>query len=282
MQREIKSKIMDGSKIAAQILTNLKNEIRMFHEKPKLSVVIVGDNPASLLYTKMKKKKGEETGFSVDIHKLPEEIDEKELIAKINEVGYSSNGVLVQLPLPTRFNQSKILGSIDPLKDVDGLSPLNLGELMLGNEIFVSATAKAIIRLLETYHINLEKKDIVIINNSILIGKPLTIMLTNRRAVVTLCHEYTKNLKEHTNHADILITGVGKPHYIKKDFVRTGVVIIDVGISSKGDKVMGDVAIDEVYEKCLYITPVPGGVGPVTVATLLENTLKAYKIQKNI
>jgi methylenetetrahydrofolate dehydrogenase (NADP+) / methenyltetrahydrofolate cyclohydrolase len=274
-------KIIDGKKISESILLGLKKEISKLNEKPKLSIILCGDLVESVIYTDIKKKKGTEIGIDVEIHKFPEDIKQDELIKKVKELNKELDGLIVQLPLPKLIDTNKILSAIEPSKDVDGLTQLNFGKTFIGEEELAPATPLGIIRLLEEYNINIKSKDIVIIGKSNIVGKPLAFMLANRGATVTLCHNNTKNLKEKTLKADIVVSATGKPNLITKDMVKEGVVIIDAGYGKKDGKAYGDVCFDEIKEKASYITPVPGGVGPMTVAMLLENTLKAYKRNKN-
>ena len=208
---------------------------------------------------------------------MPENTDELALINKLEELRIDSkiHGILVQLPLPGHINEKKILEAISEEKDVDGLNPLNLGRLLIGEDAFVPCTPKGIMRLLEHYKIFLDGKDVVIINRSNLLGKPLAYLLIQKNSTVTLCHSRTMNLKYHTRNADIVITGVGKPDFIDRDMIREEAVIVDVGICRKDQKVCGDTDFESLKDKASYITPVPGGVGPMTVAMVLENTLIA-------
>ena len=218
----------------------------------------------------IKKKRADKIGVPTDIIKLPETSTQEEVIAKIKELNRSHSGLIVQLPLPKHLNQQSILNTIDPNKDIDGLTWTSLGKVIAGDETFAPATPKAVIRILEEYNIPFEGKEVVIINRSNLIGKPMAMMFLNRSSTVTVCHRQTKDLKHHTQNADIIVMGVGKPNLLTADMVKKGVVIIDVGISKVDGKIVGDVA-PSVIEKASYMTPVPGGVGPSTVAILIEN-----------
>ncbi len=274
-------KIIDGKKISKSILLELKKEISELDEKPKLSIILCGDLIESVIYTDIKKKKGTEIGIDVEIHKFPDDIKQEKLIKKIKELNKESDGLIVQLPLPKTLETNKVLSAIDPAKDVDGLTPLNFGKTFIGQEELVPATPLGIIRLLEEYNINIKGKDIAIIGKSNIVGKPLAFMLANRGATITLCNNNTKDLNEKTLKSDIIVSATGKPGLITKNMVKQGVIIIDAGYGKKDGKAYGDACFDEIKEKASYITPVPGGVGPMTVAVLLENTLKAYKRNKN-
>lgn len=273
------AKILDGKKLAESILAELKRKIAGMETAPRLSAVLCGEKPESVLYTDIKKKKGGDIGINVDIHKLPESASQKEVIDLIKKLNKESDGIIIQLPLPEKLKQSQpeIIEAIDPAKDVDGLTSLNLGKTLAGEETFVPATPKGIIRLLESYKIPVKGKNITIINHSNLLGKPLAAMLINRNATVTVCNEFTRDLAEHTKNADIFVTGAGKPGLIRSGMVKENAVVVDVGISKKGRNIEGDVDFEDVKKKASYITPVPGGVGPMTVAMLMENVLAACK-----
>ena len=223
----------------------------------------------------MKKKKAEVIGIKTDIIKLRKDISEEEIIEKIKESNIKYDGVMVQLPLPKKIDSKKIINQIDPKKDVDGLTGTNLGKTLSGDESLSPATAKGIIKLLDHYNIDVKSKEITIINHSNIMGKPLAMMLINRGATVTICHEHTKTIYKHTKKADIVISGVGITNFIQENMVKEGSIIIDVGISKLNDKITGDVNFETVSKKTSYITPVPGGVGPMTIACLLENVVNS-------
>lgn len=270
--------IIDGKKIAEEILEGLKSRVRRLNEKgikPKLGIIMVGERPDSKIYVRNKRKAGTEVGIETELYDFPENTEETELIDTIKKLNDDKDihGILVQLPLPDHIDEEKVLSTISPDKDVDGLTPFNVGNLSIGNEFLAPCTPKGIIRMLEKMKIPIEGKNAVIVNNSNVVGKPLALMLTNRFATVTICHVKTKNLEEHTKDADILITATGVPDLIRKDMVKKGAVVIDAGINYTEGKIRGDVDFDEVKDKVSYITPVPGGVGPMTVAMVLENTL---------
>ena len=265
-----KGKILDGTRICNTILHKAKQKVAQISKKITMALLLVGEDPASIVYTNIKKKRADKIGVPTDIIKLPETSTQEEVIAKIKELNRSHSGLIVQLPLPKHLNQQSILNTIDPNKDIDGLTWTSLGKVIAGDETFAPATPKAVIRILEEYNIPFEGKEVVIINRSNLIGKPMAMMFLNRSSTVTVCHRQTKDLKHHTQNADIIVMGVGKPNLLTADMVKKGVVIIDVGISKVDGKIVGDVA-PSVIEKASYMTPVPGGVGPSTVAILIEN-----------
>ena len=272
------SVIIDGKKIADEILDGLKLRVQKLKKKninPTLAIVLVGDNPASKIYISNKQKACEKIGIGSNLYEFPESMKEEKLITLIQQLNNDKkiHGIIVQLPLPAHINENKILSLVSLEKDVDGLNPVNAGNLLIGNEHIVPCTPKGIIRMLEKMKIPVEKKNVVIINNSNVVGKPLAMMLTNRFATVTLCHVKTKFLSQYTKKAEILITATGVAGLIKKDMIKEGTVIIDGGISYKDGKVYGDVDFENVKDIASFITPVPGGVGPMTVAMVLENTL---------
>jgi methylenetetrahydrofolate dehydrogenase (NADP+) / methenyltetrahydrofolate cyclohydrolase len=265
------AEILDGTNVSEEIIHELKEYFS--DKKTKLATILVGNNYSSEVYVNMKKRKCEELGIDFELIRFTENAGEEAVINKINSLNLDSNvkGILVQLPLPKMMNTKKILNSINPKKDIDGLTAENLGLLIMGEERIISCTAKGIIRLMEKYNISLKGKKAVIINNSFLVGRPLCQLLLNKGATVTICHELTKNLKEHTLSADIVISAAGIPFLIKEDMIKSGSVIIDVGITKKEGKLTGDVDFDRAKNRCSYITPVPGGVGPMTIAMLIEN-----------
>ena len=272
-------KIMDGKKVAHSILLRLKEKIKKMETPPLLSIVLCGEDLASKVYVSMKQKKAQEIGINAKIYELPANVSEEELSKSIKELNLSSDGVMIQLPLPKHLDVKKILEYINPEKDVDGLTPTSLGKLMQGDELLAPATPKAVIRLLENYNIELRGAHVTIINRSSLIGKPLSLMLLQRGATVTVCHKSTKNIMKHTSSSEIVISAVGIPEFIKGPMIMPGAVVIDVGITKDKGKVKGDVDAISVLEKAKYISPVPGGIGPMTIAMLLE-TLVELKFQK--
>ncbi len=275
-------KIIDGKKIKKEILDELKEEVSKLKDKPNFVVIQVGNNEASNVYIKQKAKMAEYIGYGYTHMKLDEDITEKELLAKIDKLNKDKNihGILVQMPLPNHIDTNTIQNAVLPEKDVDGLSDMNAGKLFHGKDALFSCTPYGVMELLKRYKIKLEGAHAVVVGRSNLVGKPMATMLTNAGATVTLCHSKTKELAKQTKKADILVVTVGKPKLITADMVRKGTVVIDVGINRLADGLCGDVDYENVAKKCSYITPVPGGVGPMTVAMLGSNVLKAYKMQK--
>ncbi len=276
------AQIIDGTEIARKIRERIRKEVAAMKEKPGLAAIIVGDNPASKAYVGIKRKHCEEVGIYSEEHKLPEETREEELLALISRLNKDGriNAILVQLPVPKHISTEKVLSAIALEKDVDGFNPVNIGKLVAGNENAVPCTPKGIIRLLEEIGIEIEGKNAVVVGRSSIVGKPTALMLLNRNATVTVCHSRTKNLEDMTGNADILVVAVGKARMITADMVKKGAVVIDVGMNKIDGKLVGDADFEKVKEKAAYITPVPGGVGPMTVAMLLENTLQMHVEEK--
>jgi len=273
--------IMEGKNLADKIIHNLKDRIKNLHEKhkitPKLVTILVGYDSASKIYINSKTKKCAAVGILTDNIFLEDTIDEGALLNKINELNNDKtiHGILVQLPLPKKFDTLKILSAVSPDKDVDGFHPANLGNLLYGKAAFVPCTPLGIMELLKEYKISVEGKNAVVLGRSNIVGKPISILLLNENATVTICHSKTKDLKEHTLQADILISAIGKPNFVTADMVKQGACVIDVGINRIDGKVTGDVDFENVKNKASYITPVPGGVGLLTIAMLLSNTILA-------
>ena len=276
------AKIIDGKKIAEKILSDLKSEIKGMKEKPGLALVIVGDNPASEIYVSSKEKTFKEVEGYCEKHNLSKDISEMDLLNLVNNLNNNPkiHGILVQLPLPKQFDEKLITNSILPHKDVDGFTSVNLGHLFAGNPILEPATARAVMKLIESTGINLEGKNAVVVERSNIVGKPVAMMLLENNATVTICHSRTKNLSEYTKKADVLVVAVGKPKLIIKEMVKPGAIVIDVGINRVNGNIVGDVDFENVKEVAGFITPVPGGVGPMTIAMLMENTLKAMELAK--
>ena len=276
------AKIIDGKKISEKILNNLKSKVKNLKQKPGLALVLVGDNPASEIYVNFKEKTCKEVGFNCERFNLDKNISEMDLLNLVNDLNQKQNihGILVQLPLPKQINEHLIVNSILPHKDVDGFTPVNLGNLVSENTFLAPATARAVLHLIESTGINIEGKNAVIVGRSNIVGKPAAMMLLEKNATVTICHSKTKNLPEHTKKADILVVAVGKPKLVTKEMVKQGAVVIDVGINRVDGKVVGDVDFENVREVAGFITPVPRGVGPMTIAMLMENTLKAMEMAK--
>jgi len=278
MPENTRSNIIDGSGLSEKIRGKIAKDISELKEggvSACLAAVLVGDDPGSKIYVKMKHKACEKAGIKSITRKFPPGITEDELALEIDQLNRddSIDGILVQLPLPRHINERKIMERIDPLKDVDGFNPVNMGNLAIGAEKMVPCTPKGIIRMLEEYNVKLEGAEAVVVNHSSVVGKPLAMLLLNRNATVSVCHVFTKNLASYTRDADIVIVGAGVPKLIKADMIKEGAVVIDVGINRVEDKIVGDVDFDNVSKKAGLITPVPGGVGPMTITMLLENTV---------
>ena len=273
--------IIDGKKLAKKTRENLKIECSNLKEKniiPKLSVIMVGEDPASKIYVKTKSKACDEIGIKYEEHILNENITQKELIELIHKLNNddSVNGILLQSPIPRHLDIDEAFREISSEKDVDGFNPINVGKLLLNQDTFVSCTPYGIMKMFEEYNIELEGKNVVIIGRSNIVGKPLMACCLNKHATVTICHSKTKDLKEKTKNADILVAAIGKSNFVTSDMVKDNAVIIDVGINRGTDKKLtGDVDFENVKEKASYITPVPGGVGPMTIAMLMNNVIKA-------
>ena len=275
--------IIDGKKVSSHIKDNIAAEVKILKNKtgktPGLAVVLVGDDPASAVYVKNKNKTCKNIGFQSFEHILPENTSEDKLLNLINELNNDDqvNGILVQLPLPSHISSKTILVSINPQKDVDGFHLENVGRLVTGNALFKPCTPAGIIKLLDEYKIAIEGKNAVIIGRSNIVGKPVSFLLLERNATVTICHSRTKDLPSITRSADILIAAIGKPNFVSLDMVKNNAVVIDVGINRLDGKLVGDVDFTSVSKQASLITPVPGGVGPMTIAMLMENTLQAFK-----
>lgn len=271
--------ILNGKEVALGIKEELKKEVSKITPKPSLVVIQVGDDSASNIYVNSKAKLALEIGYEFCHVKFNSDVTEEEIITKIEEINENDkiNGVIVQLPIPKHLNANKIINKIDPIKDIDGLTELNAGKLLTGDASLVSCTPKGIITLLKHYNIELQGKHVVIVGRSNLVGKPLIGLCLNENATVTICHSKTKNLEEITKTADILIVAIGKSRFINEKYVKEGSIIVDVGINRVDGKLYGDVDFDSVFKKSSFITPVPGGVGPMTTISLMENVLISYK-----
>ena len=265
--------IMDGKALAAEIKEDLKLRVQKLNYAPTLAVIQVGDKPASNIYIRNKEKACKEVGIVSEIARLDAHISQRNLGLFLESP--NTDGVMLQLPLPSHLNETEALEHIYYKADVDGIHPLSAGYLFKGCAGFVSCTPKGIIRLLKYYNVPLDGKHAVVVGRSNIVGKPMSMLLLNENCTVTMCHSHTQNLGEITKQADILIVAIGKPHFITKDIVKLGSAVVDVGINRVDGKVVGDVDFDEVKEIAGWITPVPGGVGPMTIAMLLENTVEA-------
>ena len=273
--------ILDGKKTAESLIKKIAGEVAAINEDITLSLIMVGKNPASQVYVRNKIKACDEAGIRVKDYFLDEKIPQKELLKIIAECNADPkiHGILVQLPLPSHLNESEIINAIDPLKDVDGLTIVNQGKLMVGSDAIAPATPKGVITLLQKYFVEIAGKNAVVVGRSSLVGKPAALLLLQKNATVTIAHSKTANLREVTRRADILVVAVGKPRFITADMVKKDAVVVDVGINKVEGKIVGDVDFAGVKEVASYITPVPKGVGPMTIASLLENILLCYKKQ---
>ncbi len=278
-------RVIDGRKIAQGIEAKVKKEVEEFVKergvKPALATILVGEHPPSKLYVKLKHWACKRVGILSEDHKFPQETGQEEIIQLIETLNSRKeiHGILVQLPLPKHIDERDVMTCISPEKDVDGFNPLNMGKMFIGREGFVPCTPKGIIRALEEFNIDPQGKEVVVVGHSNVVGKPAAVMLLNRNATVKVCHVFTKALKSHTKEADILIVATGVRGLIKADMVKEGAIVFDVGITWQDERVYGDVDFDDVLPKVKLISPVPGGVGPMTIAILMEHTLLAAKIQ---
>ena len=276
--------LLDGKVVKKEVLDNLKKEVEKLERPLGLAVIQIGDDEASNVYVRQKEKMAKELGMDFRHLKFPKDSKQYEIVEEIMELNNddSIDGILVQMPIPKHLDSQFIQNKISYLKDVDGLTDINAGMLMHNKDGLVPCTPEGIIELLKYYNIEIKGKNVTIVGRSDLVGKPLASLMTNNDATVTLCHSKTKNLNLFTKNADILVVAVGKAKLIKKDQIKDGAVIIDVGINRQEDgKLCGDVDFEDVKEKASYITPVPGGVGQMTVACLAKNTYKAYILRKN-
>lgn len=277
-------KLLDGKEVKLKILEDLKQKLLNLNEKLGLVVIQIGNDPASDVYVRQKKKMAEDLGYNFNHINLEDNVSEKEMLSIIDMLNNDNmvDGILVQMPIPSTLNVKRIQNAILPYKDVDGLTDINIGKLVHNEDSLVACTPMGIIDLLDYYNIDIEGKNVVIIGRSDLVGKPLASLMINRNATVTLCHSKTINLDFYTKNADILVVAIGKPNFIKRDSVKDGAVIIDVGINRMANGMLcGDVDFDDVKDKVSYITPVPGGVGQMTVAELALNTYKAHMLRKS-
>lgn len=280
--------IIDGKELAKKIRTNLKIECEELKEKgikSKLAVIMVGDEPASKIYVRNKSKACEDVGIEYKEYLLEEKITQKQLIDLIKKLNEDKtiNGILLQSPIPSNLDINEAFKTINPEKDVDGFNPLNVGKLVLNQDTFVSCTPYGIMKMFEEYNIDITSKNVVILGRSNIVGKPLIHCCLNKNATVTSCNSKTQNIKEITQNADVLISAIGKSNFVTSDMIKENSIIIDVGINRLDNgKITGDVNFEEVKEKAGFITPVPGGVGPMTIAMLMNNVIKATKRQNEM
>lgn len=289
--------LLDGKAMALQIKDEIANEVRQMtavgHRAPHLAAVIVGEDGASMTYVANKEKSSKEVGFTSSVYRMPENITEAQLLETIEFLNNDPDidGFIVQLPLPKHINEQRVINTISPDKDVDGFTPINIGRMVLGEDCFVPATPMGICTLLKRYGIETAGKHCVVLGRSNIVGTPVANLLSRKGfdCTVTMCHSKTKNLKELCLQADILVVAIGKPEFVTADMVKPDAVVVDVGIhrvadttKKNGYRVIGDVKHDEVDALCSWVTPVPGGVGPLTIVSLLENTLKSYRKTHNV
>lgn len=277
--------LLDGKKVSQLTKDRLKEKVEILKQEgitPKLAVIMVGSDSASQIYVRNKSKACDYIGIKFEEHLLPEETKQEELLNLIEELNNKKeiNGILLQSPIPRNLDINEAFRKISPEKDVDGFHPVNVGKLVLGQDTFISCTPFGIMKILEEYNIDIEGKNAVVIGRSNIVGKPMSQCLLNKNATVTICHSKTKNLAEITKNADILVAAIGKPCFVTENMVKPGAIVIDVGINRMEDgKLKGDVDFETVNQKASYITPVPGGVGPMTIAMLMTNVVKAAENQ---
>jgi len=276
--------IIDGKAVTAKIREEIKNESAAFEKKtgikPGLAVIIVGDDPASQVYVRNKGKACEEVGFYSEIHRLPAETTEEELLSLVHSLNENEkiHGILVQSPLPKHLDEALIVNNIRYEKDVDAFHPVNVGKIMIGDYNFLPCTPAGVMELLKAYDIDVCGKEVAVVGRSNIVGKPQAMLMLHANATVTICHSRTKNLKEVLNRADVVVMAIGKAKFLKADMIKEGAVVIDVGMNrDENGKLCGDVDFEECEKKASYITPVPGGVGPMTITMLMKNTLTAAK-----
>lgn len=280
---EYSTRVIDGRALAKKVEEEVKEGVQKLKAEkgiiPGLATILVGEDPASKMYVRLKHKACERIGIHGEDHNLPASISQEELTTHIKQLNLRDDihGILLQLPLPKHLDDKEAMLAIDPKKDADGFHPYNMGNLLIGNEGFVPCTPKGVIRAMEEHGVQIQGKHAVIVGHSNVVGKPMAAMLINRNATVSVCHVFTRDLKQYTLDADILVVGTGVKHLIKADMVKEGVVVFDVGITEENGKVYGDVDFENVIKKASLITPVPGGVGPMTISILMQHVLMAAK-----
>lgn len=276
--------LLNGRPLAAEILNGIKTKVEKLKDKPHIAIILVGEDKASKIFIGLKEKACKDLGILSTVFRFKDNEVENAVsgvIQKLNEDG-TIHGILIQLPLPDQIDEINLLGEVSPEKDVDGLNPKNIGNLLLGGEPLVPCTVGAIMEILADANIALEGKNVVIISRSNLIGKPLAMMLVKNSATVTICHSKTKNLADHTRAADVVITAAGVPNLITAEMIKPNTVVIDAGCAKKDGRMLGDVDFETVSKKVSAITPVPGGIGPLTVAMTMKNLIKCYESQKHL
>lgn len=279
--------IISGKAVSAQLRSKIKEETEKLKQEsgitPGLAVILVGEDPASQIYVRNKERACEEVGFNHFDYKLPAETTEEELLQLVDQLNHDDNvhGILCQLPLPKHLNDQTVINAISAEKDVDAFHPVNVGKIMIGNFDFLPCTPAGVMELIDSTGVSIDGKNCVVIGRSNIVGKPQAMLLLHRNATVTICHSHTKNLAEVCKNADILVSAVGRANFVTKDMVKEGAVVIDVGMNhDENGKLCGDVKFDEVEPVSSFITPVPGGVGPMTITMLMKNTLKAAQLKK--
>ena len=270
------ARLLEGKPVADKIKEELKRQIESLKKKPVLASIQAGDNAGAAAYVKSQQKTAQNLGIEYQLHSLNQDINEAELIKFIQKLNSDNtiNGIIIQMPLPSQIDYKKISQFIDPEKDAEGMHPANIGKIVFGKANILPCTPAAVMELIKETGIDLYGREVVIVGHSEIVGKPLSLLLLEKFATVTVCHTNTRNLREHTLNADILMTATGVPKLIKANMVKEGVIIVDIGISRINDKIIGDVDFDLVKNKCSYITPVPGGVGPMTIISLIENLIE--------
>ena len=282
------AQLIDGKLVSQSVKDRIRDEVAVLKENGKeitLAVIIVGDDPASRVYVNNKKKACELVGFRSEEYALPASATQEELLDLVHKLNEKEdiNGILVQLPLPKHLDDKAVIEAINPVKDVDAFHAVNVGKIMLGEYDFLPCTPAGVMEMLHSYSIPVEGRECVVIGRSNIVGKPMGMLLLHENGTVTICHSRTKNLKEVCARADILVAAVGIPKFVKADMVKEGAVVIDVGMDrDENGRLCGDVDFENVKEKCSFITPVPGGVGPMTIATLMKNTIKACRLQNGL
>jgi methylenetetrahydrofolate dehydrogenase (NADP+)/methenyltetrahydrofolate cyclohydrolase len=275
--------IIDGDEISSRVRKEVADDVTRMEKTPKLVAVLMSDDPASETYVRMKREAADEVGIDSETVRIDPDAPEEKLLSTVGRLNEDDevDGILVQLPLPDHVDEERALEAVSPEKDVDGFHPFNKGLLLEGRPRFVPATPKGVVRMLREHGVELEGKDVVVMGRSDIVGKPLAALLFSRdvNATVTVCHSSTEDLERHTRNADVVVAAVGVPEFVTAEMVTEGVVVVDVGINRVDEELVGDVAYDEVAEKASAITPVPGGVGPMTVASLLENTVEAARLR---
>ncbi|MCK8827236.1 bifunctional methylenetetrahydrofolate dehydrogenase/methenyltetrahydrofolate cyclohydrolase FolD [Natroniella acetigena] len=275
--------ILDGSAKSKEIQEEIKTEVKKLKEEdgvvPGLSIIFVGDNPASASYIKLQQRICSKVGINSEVVDLPEDISQEDLLAELDKVNNddSVNGILIQLPLPDHIDDEKVIRSINPDKDLDAFHPYNIGELVIDGDAYVPCTPEGVMALLDKYEIDVKGKDVTVVGHSNIVGKPMALLLLNRNATVSVCHIDTKDTASYTKKSDIVVVAAGVPNLITADMVKEGAIVIDVGINEVDGKIVGDVDFENVKEKASAITPVPGGAGPMTIAMLLKDTVRSCK-----